>query len=113
MLGRVVEVVSGQSLDQFLAERVLGPLGMKETSFFVEGEAAERLAALYTPDLVTGKATRADRMGEAALAPTDGALGRRGAGVDGGGLSPVHPDAAAAGRARRREAPRRTDRSRT
>jgi CubicO group peptidase (beta-lactamase class C family) len=69
VLGRVVEVVSGQSLDQFFATRVLGPLGMTETSFFVEGEGAEKLAVLYTPDLVTGKATRADRMGEAALRP--------------------------------------------
>jgi len=69
VLGRVVEVVSGQSLDQFLAERVLWPLGMKETSFYVEGEGAQKLAALYTPDLVTGRATRADRMGEAALSP--------------------------------------------
>ncbi len=69
VLGRVVEVASGQPLDQFLAERVFAPLGMKETSFFVEGEAAGRLAALYTPDLLTGKATRADRVGEAALHP--------------------------------------------
>ena len=29
VLGRVVEVATGQSLDRFLAERVLGPLGMK------------------------------------------------------------------------------------
>jgi CubicO group peptidase (beta-lactamase class C family) len=69
VLGRVVEVVSGKSLDQFLAERVLGPLKMNETAFYVEGEAADKLAALYTPDLVTGKATRAHRMGEAALRP--------------------------------------------
>lgn len=67
VLGRVVEVVSGQTLDEFFAERVLGPLGMKETSFFVEGESARNLAVLYTPDLVTGKATPAHRMGEAAL----------------------------------------------
>ena len=69
VLGRVLEVVSGKSLDQFLSERVLGPLKMNETAFHVEGEAADKLAALYTPDLVTGKATRAHRMGEAALRP--------------------------------------------
>jgi len=69
VLGRVVEVVSAQPLDEFLAERVLWPLGMKETSFHVEGEGAEKLATLYTPDLVTGRASRADRMGEAALRP--------------------------------------------
>jgi CubicO group peptidase (beta-lactamase class C family) len=77
VLGRVVEVVTGQSLDEFFAERVLGPLGMRDTSFFVEGEAAQNLAMLYTPDLVTGKATAAHRMGEAAL--------RRPAALSGGG----------------------------
>ena len=69
ILGRVVEVVSGQPLDQFFAEHVFGPLGMTETSFSVDGEGAEKLAALYTPDLVTGTATRADRMGDAVLRP--------------------------------------------
>ena len=33
VLGRVVEVISGQPLDEFLAARVLGPLGMAETGF--------------------------------------------------------------------------------
>src|SRR5437016_3401055 len=35
VLGRVVEVVSGMSLDRFLRERVFEPLGMSETAFFV------------------------------------------------------------------------------
>src|SRR6185437_606291 len=35
VLGRVVEVVSGQSLYQFEKERLLDPLGMKDTGFFV------------------------------------------------------------------------------
>ena len=47
VLGRVVEVASGQSLDEFLAERILGPLGMTDTSFWVEDDRASRLAALY------------------------------------------------------------------
>jgi CubicO group peptidase (beta-lactamase class C family) len=50
VLGRVVEVVSGQSLDRFFAERILGPLGMTDTSFGVAGRDpadAERLARLY------------------------------------------------------------------
>ena len=47
VLGRVIEVVSGQTLDEFFAERILRPLGMTDTSFWA-GEAAEgRLAALY------------------------------------------------------------------
>ena len=41
VLGRVVEVASGQALEQFFAERILGPLAMNETGFFVEGEAEQ------------------------------------------------------------------------
>ena len=47
VLGRVVEVASGQSLDEFFAERILRPLGMTDTTFWVEDERASRLAALY------------------------------------------------------------------
>ena len=37
VLGRVIEVISGQPLDEFLAARVLGPLGMAETGFHAPG----------------------------------------------------------------------------
>jgi CubicO group peptidase (beta-lactamase class C family) len=47
ILGRVVEVVSGQPLDTFFAERILGPLGMTDTAFHVTDEQAGRLAELY------------------------------------------------------------------
>ncbi|MGW0816261.1 serine hydrolase domain-containing protein [Streptomyces viridiviolaceus] len=47
VLGRLVEVVSGQSLDVFLAERVFRPLGMADAGFHVTGEQAGRLAELY------------------------------------------------------------------
>lgn len=67
VLGRLVEVVSGQSLDAYLAEHVTGPLGMVDTTFWVEPERAERLAALYTPDPATGLAVRLDTFGAAAL----------------------------------------------
>ena len=77
VLGRVVEVVTGQPLDVVLAERVFAPLNMAETSFFVEGEAAGSLAVLYSPDLVSGRATRATHMGEFALHRPSAALGER------------------------------------
>ncbi|HEY3484537.1 MAG TPA: serine hydrolase domain-containing protein [Ilumatobacteraceae bacterium] len=57
VLGRVVEVASGQSLDTFLDERIFQPLDMTETAFFVPDERLERAARLYGPDRVTGKAT--------------------------------------------------------
>lgn len=47
VLGRLVEVVSGQPLDTFLTSRVFGPLGMPDTGFEVTDEQAERLAELY------------------------------------------------------------------
>ncbi len=47
VLGRVIEVVSGQPLDEFMAERVFGPLGMTDAGFCVTDEQADRLAELY------------------------------------------------------------------
>jgi CubicO group peptidase (beta-lactamase class C family) len=47
VLGRLVEVVSGQSLDEFFRTRITGPLGMTDTAFWVPADRAERLAAAY------------------------------------------------------------------
>lgn len=47
VLGRVVEVVSGMPLDRFVAERITGPLGMRDTGFAVPAEQGSRLAGLY------------------------------------------------------------------
>ena len=47
--GRVVEVVSGKSFDQFLNERIFQPLEMKETTFHPNAELQKRLAQLYQP----------------------------------------------------------------
>lgn len=68
VLGRLVEVVSGQSLDAFLDEHVLGPLGMTATRFAVDDP--DRLAALYTLDPASGRRVRADAAGREALGPT-------------------------------------------
>ncbi len=46
-LGRLVEVVSGQPFDAFVTDRILTPLGMNDTSFWVAGEAQARLATVY------------------------------------------------------------------
>ena len=48
VLGRVVELVSGQSLDQFLAEEITGPLGMDDTGFSLPEDQLHRLPAVYT-----------------------------------------------------------------
>jgi CubicO group peptidase (beta-lactamase class C family) len=67
VLGRVIEVVTGQRLDEVFAERVLGPLGMASTRWWVDGDDVHRLAALYAPDPSTGRATRYDLLGQLAL----------------------------------------------
>ncbi|ASW53816.1 serine hydrolase [Plantactinospora sp. KBS50] len=71
VLGRLVEVVSGRRLDEFFAERILGPLGMTDTRWWVEDADAKRLAALYVPHPATGAAVRADALGAAALRRPD------------------------------------------
>ena len=68
VLGRVLEVITGTSLDEVFAERVLDPLGMTQTRWWVEDEADRaRLAALYVPNPADGKAVRYDVLGDAAL----------------------------------------------
>src|SRR5581483_8139359 len=69
VLGRLVEVASGQSLDQFFSQRIFEPLGMTDTAFSVPPEAVDRLAALYMPAPKTRQAVRLDAMGAAALEP--------------------------------------------
>ena len=71
VLGRLVEVVSGQPLDVFLRERIFEPLGMTETDFFVPEADHDRLAALYVPSPATRRAVRADAMGQVAKAEPD------------------------------------------
>jgi CubicO group peptidase (beta-lactamase class C family) len=50
ILGRVVEIVSGKSLYQFEKERILDPLGMKDTSFYVTDRAKQALVAEPFPN---------------------------------------------------------------
>ena len=49
VVGYLCEVLSGQRLDDFLRERILGPLGMVDTGFAVADEDVERFAACYRP----------------------------------------------------------------
>jgi len=48
VLGRLIEVVSGMPLDQFLQSRIFQPLGMKDTYFFIPDNKLNRLATAYT-----------------------------------------------------------------
>jgi CubicO group peptidase (beta-lactamase class C family) len=66
VLGRVIEVASGQRLDEFFADRIFRPLGMTGTAFWADPAAQPRLAALYSPG-PDGRATRLDALGQWAL----------------------------------------------
>ena len=57
ILGCIVEKVSGMSLDAYLRERILTPLGMKDTHFFLAHAQKDRLAAVYSS--ADGKYVRA------------------------------------------------------
>jgi CubicO group peptidase (beta-lactamase class C family) len=55
VIGRVVEIVSGQSLSAFLDERIFRPLGMRDTAFCVPAPDRERMAQPFDRDPETGK----------------------------------------------------------
>ncbi len=54
VIARLIEVISGQTLQEFLAERIFKPLGMADTAFSVVAEKMTRLATMYGhPDITT------------------------------------------------------------
>ncbi len=79
VLGRVLEIVTGQRLDELMRTRLLEPLGMNETTWFVDEAHAPRLATLYGAHPATRKAVRMDSMHRLALHEPKAHLG-------GGGL---------------------------
>jgi CubicO group peptidase (beta-lactamase class C family) len=46
-LGRIVEIASGMTFDQFLQKRIFEPLGMKDTAFFPSDDRLSRVVTLY------------------------------------------------------------------
>ncbi len=49
-LGRIIEVCSGKSYEDFLAERLFQPLGMRDTFFYPSADQKRRVATLYKKD---------------------------------------------------------------
>jgi len=47
VLGRIIEVVSGQKYEEFIAQRILRPLGMKDSFFFPPPDKVARIAMVY------------------------------------------------------------------
>ena len=79
IIGRVVEVLSGMSLGEFMKKRIFDPLGMTDTAFHCDADKADRLAALYVPNPADRKILRNDAGGAGALHEPKAHLG-------GGGL---------------------------
>ena len=50
LLGCLIEIISGMSLEEFLSKNIFQPLGMKDTYFNVPASKADRLATVYTED---------------------------------------------------------------
>ena len=60
VLGYLVEVVSGMSLDDFFRKKIFEPLGMKDTYFYLPASKHNRLASLYIEE--NGKLVKAEKV---------------------------------------------------
>src|SRR5262249_34255818 len=49
VVGRLVEVISGESLDQYFRNHIFEPLGMKDTCFYLPASKLDRFTAQYAP----------------------------------------------------------------
>lgn len=63
VLGRLIEVVAGQPLDEFMSERIFQPLGMTDTHFWVPESKVTRIPTLHRPS-PEGGLERVDSTGE-------------------------------------------------
>jgi CubicO group peptidase (beta-lactamase class C family) len=83
VVGRLVEVLSGKTFEQFLVQRIFTPLGMKDTHFYIADDKLSRLTTVYEPT-ATGT-----------IKPVSAAAAMRGSKVyfsGGGGLSGTAED---------------------
>ncbi len=61
LLGRLIEIASGQSLDDFFRTRIFEPLGMTDTGFTVPASKTDRFAACYQRNPLDGEISMADK----------------------------------------------------
>jgi CubicO group peptidase (beta-lactamase class C family) len=90
VLGRLVEVVSGQDLESFMRKRSFEPLGMNDTYFDLPTDKIGRLAAVYEPGPEKTIRRIGDdtvHKGELAYCVTSPYMGQRGYYCGGGGLT--------------------------
>ena len=66
VLGRVVEMASGKTLDEFFEQRIFEPLGMDDTHFFIP---PDKMARILVHDLLRRSGKEADRHLHRPVAP--------------------------------------------
>jgi CubicO group peptidase (beta-lactamase class C family) len=69
VVGYLIGKISGKPFEQFLQERILDPLGMTDTGFFVPASKAYRLAACYSADGKGGMTLQDDPTESSFLSP--------------------------------------------
>jgi CubicO group peptidase (beta-lactamase class C family) len=69
VIGYLIGKISGKPFEQFLQERILDPLGMTDTGFFVPAAKAHRLAACYSADGKGGMTLQDDPATSSFLSP--------------------------------------------
>ena len=97
VVGRLIEIWSGEPLDRFLANQIFQPLGMTDTVFWVAPEQAARFTTRYALSQRSAGRER-DRRGSV-HGPSGPARGRGRVGVYRARFPPLQPDAAEQGRA--------------
>jgi CubicO group peptidase (beta-lactamase class C family) len=55
IVGTILEIVTGKTLEEFYQERIFQPLGMTKTSFYLDKSRLKDFPTLYRPTLVKGK----------------------------------------------------------
>jgi len=79
VLGAIIEIVSGETFENYLQKNIFAPLGMKDSSFYLSGDRAERVAPQYSYNAGTGAVTKISHISLAAFSGSRFASG-------GGGL---------------------------
>jgi CubicO group peptidase (beta-lactamase class C family) len=68
VVGHLIQIVSGQSLEAYLRQQIFEPLGMVDTGYHVPKESLDRFAAMYGSLDITGRNARSSEVNEQAEA---------------------------------------------
>ncbi|MGE6697243.1 serine hydrolase domain-containing protein [Hyphomonas sp. NPDC076900] len=89
LLGRIIEIASGQDFYAYVADNIFQPAGMRETGYDDEGRPGPRMAVGYRAEGFDGIPERVEEIEGRSLVPSASPLGGRGTAA-GGGYSTVN-----------------------